>query len=108
MTLAALAVAVVVALAATVTVAWITRPADEAADRLCVHLNSTIAVVAILAGLAAAATRGWYLLSVLALGSYLIVRLLKHWYETRSGGITGLGLLVSFACTLALCVVVGR
>ena len=98
----ALAVSIVVAVASTVALVWVTRPADDAVLIFSRRVNSVVAVVLIAAGIGASLTFGVYLGIITILGSYLLVRGLKLWYERYEGGITGFGLILALALTTAL------
>jgi len=91
----AIAVVCIVALASVIALAWLMRPVDDASVRWTASLRTSHVIVAMIVGAAAAFTIGPQVGAALLLGSYIIGRILKIWFERARGGITGSGLLLS-------------
>jgi hypothetical protein len=89
------AVSALFAVCSTIVLAWVTRPVDDRAVQFARTLNTPFAVGAILIATAAALTFGPYPGTILMLGGYVLVRLLKAGFDRRRGGIDGPGLLLS-------------
>ena len=76
--------------AAIVALAWISRPAGTGLGlAFSSTLTTTAAVLAIAQGLIAAAACGVRPGLVIALGSYLVIRIAQNYFYTRIGGING-------------------
>jgi hypothetical protein len=93
--LADVAQATLLAAVAAVTLAWITRPADDWMDKLCSRLNTWIALPPILTAGLITLSGGTRAGVVLLAGTALIVRYLHRWMNRIRGGITLIGFITA-------------